>query len=84
MAHCTLNFVVAQNLILEFVFKMIKKNTIFLLLQSRRITSLSRYQCRKSSNSIVRFLNFALEIRNRKFNLTGICDEGAGLVAVAG
>ena len=31
-----------------------------------------------SSNSIARFLNFALKIRKP----TGICDEGAGLVAV--
>ena len=35
-----------------------------------------------SSNSIDRFLNFALKIRNRKFNPTGICDEGDGLTAV--
>ena len=35
-----------------------------------------------SSNSIVQFLNFALKITKIKFNPTGICDEGAGLVVV--
>ena len=36
-----------------------------------------------SSNSIGRFLNFALKLQNLNFNPTGgICDEGAGLVAM--
>ena len=33
-------------------------------------------------NSNARFLNFAIKLRNRKFNQSGICNEGAGLVAV--
>ena len=35
-----------------------------------------------SSYSIAQFINFALKIRNRKFNPTSVCDEEAGLVAV--
>ena len=36
-----------------------------------------------SSNSIPRFLNFAVKIKkNRTFNPTGIGNEGGGLVAV--
>ena len=35
-----------------------------------------------SSNSIAHFKILLSKLRNRKFNPSGICDEGAGLVAV--
>ena len=41
-----------------------------------------KYSTSVSSNSIAQFLNFALKIRNRKYNPIGIGDEGAGFVAM--
>ena len=37
-----------------------------------------------SSSSIAQFLNLLSKLGNRKFNPTGICDAGDGLVAVVG
>ena len=44
--------------------------------------SMSKSSMSVSANSIDRFLNFAVKLRNRKFNPTGIGNEGDGLVAV--
>ena len=44
--------------------------------------SMSKSSMRVSSNSIAQFLNLLSKLRNRKFNPTGIGNEGDGLVAV--
>ena len=44
--------------------------------------SVSKSSMSASSNSIAQFLSFGLKIGYIKFNLTGLCDKGSGLVSV--